>query len=135
MKWLLRIPALAIVLLGAALILVPAIQKKRLDRRVRSMVLEVQEGLQGYHVREEEYPKRAMQGRELVDLLIRANFLNPDIKNPWSGGAYQSDSSDDWLRYHSDSMGEIYDLSVLIPGTDQVAFHLDSTEHQSLEEE
>ncbi len=116
-----------------AWILLPPLVEKRTERRVRAMLLEVQEGLQRYHVREELYPKRAMDGGELVDLLAEGGHLGEPPANPWTGGPYRSGQGEDWLRYRTDGLAETYELTVLSPGTEEVKFRLDSTKNQSLE--
>ncbi|MEQ1841620.1 MAG: hypothetical protein ABL994_14530, partial [Verrucomicrobiales bacterium] len=70
--------------LGAILIL-PALNEKRTERRIRATLLAVQEGLQRYHVEEELYPKKMMSGHELVTLLAASGFLEPSLINPWTG--------------------------------------------------
>jgi hypothetical protein len=107
--------------------------EKRTERRVRTLLLAVQEGLQRYHVKEELYPKRMMTGRELIQLLGDGGHLESLPANPWNGEPYTSASEDDWLRYRTDSLAETYELTVLFPGTEEVEFRLDSTKNQSLE--
>lgn len=135
MRFTLRFIALIPVLVGMAMILVPSIREKRLELRVRSTLLTVQEALQRLHVADEEYPRKRLSGHDLVKLLVDRKFLNPTLPNPWTGKSYLSDASQDCLLYHSDQEGEIYNLSVVSPKSKRVLFQLDSTEHQSLEEE
>lgn len=130
--WVKSIGLLFILAIGA-LILLPPLQAKRTERRVRAMLLTVQEALQRYHVKEELYPKRMMNGHELVKLLVDGGHLGADIVNPWTGGAYLSQFDEDWLRYRTDGLAETYELTVVVPGTEKVEFRLDSTKHQSLE--
>lgn len=113
--------------------------EKRTERRVRSMLLTVQEALQRYHVDEENYPPKAMTGRELVTMLHERSFLETMILNPWTGqpyagGAFREDATrEDHLQYRTDSLAETYELIVTDPESGIVQFQLDSTEHQSLE--
>lgn len=130
---LVRISGLVIVTLIAGLLIGPPLRQKRTERRVRAMLLAVQEGLQRYHVSEELYPKRMMSGQELVRLLSDSEFLDESIVNPWTGGDYVKDAKVDCLRYRTNNLAETYELIVYFPGTDEVQFRLDSTEHQSLE--
>ncbi len=133
-RLLLRSFGLLAVIAAGATILVPPLLEKRAERRVRSMLLEVQEALQRYHVKEELYPKRMMEGRELVDLLVRGGHLETPFANPWTGRSYAADDPGaDWLRYRTDGAAETYELTVLSPGTEEVKFRLDSTKNQSLE--
>lgn len=130
--WVKSIGLLFILAVGAA-ILVPPLQAKRTERRVRAMLLTVQEALQRYHVKEELYPKRMMNGHELVELLVDGEHLDAAIANPWTGAPYAASPGEDWLRYRTDGLAETYELTVLSPGTERVEFRLDSTKHQSLE--
>lgn len=132
-RWILRLAGLLIVLAIGAALLVPPLWEKRTERRVRTLLLAVQEGLQRYHVKEELYPKRMMTGRELVQLLADGGHLESPPANPWSGRPYAAAAEDDWLRYRTDSLAETYELTVLFPGTEEVEFRLDSTKNQSLE--
>lgn len=132
-RWVLRLAGLLIVLAIGAALLVPPLMEKRSERRVRTLLLAVQEGLQRYHVKEELYPKRMMTGRELILLLGDGGHLETPLANPWSGRPYADSAEDDWLRYRTDSVAETYELTVLVPGTEEVKFRLDSTKNQSLE--
>lgn len=132
-RWILRLAGLLIVLAIGAALLVPPLLEKRTERRVRTLLLAVQEGLQRYHVKEELYPKRMMTGRELIQLLADGGHLESPPANPWSGLPYANAAEDDWLRYRTDSLAETYELTVLFPGTEEVEFRLDSTKNQSLE--
>jgi hypothetical protein len=132
-RWILRLAGLLIVLAIGAALLVPPLLEKRTERRVRTLLLAVQEGLQRYHVQEELYPKRMMTGRELIQLLGDGGHLESPPSNPWSGLPYADAAEDDWLRYRTDSLAETYELTVLFPGTEEVEFRLDSTKNQSLE--
>jgi hypothetical protein len=110
--------------------------EKRTERKVRAMLLTVQEALQRYHVDEELYPSRMMSGTELVKFLSEHSFLDPAIQNPWTGVPYgesEGDVQSDFLRYRTDGLAETYELIVTFPDSDEVQFQLDSTEHQSLE--
>lgn len=118
--------------LGAALLL-PPLREKRREERVRALLLEVQEALQRYHVREELYPKVPLHGAELIDLLVAKGHLDAPPLNPWTGEPYRPGGNEDWLRYRTDSLAETYELLVLSPGTETVKYRLDSTENQSLE--
>lgn len=124
-----------LLLVGAigARLFVPPLLEKRSERRVRAMLLVVQEGLQRYHVAEELYPRKLLKGHELVGLLLADGHLKEAPANPWTGRAYTDPEDADWLRYRSDSAGETYELTVLYPGTEEVEFRLDTTKHQSLE--
>lgn len=119
--------------MGGALLVVPVLREKRLERRVYTLLLTTQEGLQRYHVREERYPSQAMDGGELVGLLVRGGDLPETMANPWTGRPYATDRSVDRLRYRTDGLAETYELTVLFPDRDEVRYRLDSTEHQSLE--
>jgi len=130
--WFKSIGLLFILAIGAV-ILLPPLQAKRTERRVRAMLLTVQEALQRYHVKEELYPKRMMNGHELIKLLMDGEHLDAGIANPWTGAPYAASPGEDWLRYRTDGLAETYELTVLSPGTERVEFRLDSTKHQSLE--
>lgn len=124
-----------VVLIGLAeMVVVGPVKEKRLERRVRTMLLEVQEGLQNFHIDEELYPKDRMTGKELVVLLEGDEYMAKGIRNPWSGEIYVDSTGADWLKYSTDSLAETYELTVLYPNSEEVQFRLDSTEHQSLEE-
>lgn len=118
---------------GAAAILVPPIEAKREERRIRAMLLTVQEGLQNYHVDEEIYPRRMMKGGGLVFFLEGEGFLEGGVSNPWTGEPYGEGADPDWLRYRTDALAETYELIVTEPDGETVRFRLDSTENQSLE--
>lgn len=130
---LLRALGLLVVVAIGATVFVPPFLEKRTERRVRAMLLAVQEALQRYHVKEELYPKRMMDGHELVALLVSGGHLDESLANPWTGRPYHSAKDEDWLRYRTDSLAETYELTVLSPGTERVQFRLDSTKNQSLE--
>ncbi len=115
-------------------IFVPPLFAEREEVRVRKMLLTIQEGLQNFHVKEEIYPKTAMNGSELAHFLAKAEFLDPALVNPWTGESYIQSSEEDWLRYRTGDLAETYELIVYRAGTEQVQFRLDSTENQSLEE-
>jgi len=123
---------LSIAAIGALLVAPPLLEKRQ-ERRVKSVLLDIQEALQEYHVDEELYPERMMSGRELVQLLTQRDFLDPDLPNPWSGGRYLEEGGEDWLEYRTGSLAETYELIVRKPHSDEVQFRLDSTENQSLE--
>lgn len=124
---------LAVVVAVGVGMFAPPLIEKRSERRVRTALLAVQEGLQRFHVREEIYPRRAMTGHELVELLVSGGHLDGELANPWTGRPYLSSPDDDWLRYRSDSLAETYELTVLVRGGEEVRFRLDSTKNQSLE--
>jgi len=130
--WVKSLGLLLILAIGGT-ILLPPLQAKRTERRVRAMLLTVQGALQRYHVKEELYPKRMMNGHELVKLLVDGGHLDAGLANPWTGRPYLSDAGEDWLRYRTDGLAETYELTVLSPGSERVEFRLDSTKHQSLE--
>jgi hypothetical protein len=114
-------------------IFVPPLLAKREEMRVRTMLLTIQEGLQNFHVKEEIYPRTAMSGTELAQFLAKAEFLDSEITNPWTGESYLEESDEDWLRYRTGDLAETYELIVYRAGTEDVQFRLDSTENQSLE--
>ena len=128
-----RFAGLTVVIFVAGVLIGLPLSEKRLERRVRVMLLAVQEGLQRYHVKEELYPKKMMTGHELVSLLAEFDFLDKSLMNPWTGTLYSGTMENDWLRYRTNSLAETYELVVYFPGTEEVQFRLDSTEHQSLE--
>lgn len=128
-----RFAGLTVVIFVAGVLIGLPLSEKRLERRVRVMLLAVQEGLQRYHVKEELYPKKMMTGHELVSLLGEFDFLDKSLMNPWTGIPYSGTMENDWLRYRTNSLAETYELVVYFPGTEEVQFRLDSTEHQSLE--
>lgn len=130
---LLRALGLLVVIAAGVGLLLPAIRQKRVERRVRTMLLQVQDGLQRYHVAEEQYPREMMEGRELVGRLVEGGHLDAATVNPWTGGPYHSSEGADWLRYRTDGLAETYELTVFVPGSEEVAFRLDSTKNQSLE--
>ncbi|MDF1824512.1 MAG: hypothetical protein P1U68_07705 [Verrucomicrobiales bacterium] len=121
-----------IVLAGGVLIGFP-IAEKREERRVRDMLLIVQEALQNYHVAEEIYPREFMTGSQLVHFLTKEECLDIEVVNPWTGVAFGDIDEPDGLRYRTDSIAETYELVVYEPGTEIEQFRLDSTENQSLE--
>lgn len=125
---------LLLVAAGGVVILGGPFREAREDRRVRAMLLEVQEALQNFHVREEIYPRRIMDGGELVAFLSEAGFLDEPLANPWTGSPFGGEGDDDRLRYRTDPLAETYELIVLEPDSEEVRFRLDSTENQSLEE-
>jgi hypothetical protein len=116
--------------------LLPSFAEKRLDRRVRSTLLEVQEALQNYHVDEELYPiKTPMTGAELIIVLQESGHLDSPPRNPWTGAPYSPDEAptNDRIRYRTDENAETYTLEALRPDSDESHHVLDSTEHPSLE--
>ena len=133
------ITRVAITLVLAATVLaflLPAFSEKRLDRQVRTTLLEVQEALQNYHVEEELYPIRTpMTGAELIILLQNAGHLDSPPRNPWTGVPYSPDEppTTDRIRYRTDENAETYVLEALRPYSDEPHHVLDSTEHPSLE--
>lgn len=128
-----RVLGLAVIAaVGAVLIGLPLLEKRE-ERRVREMLLTVQEGLQNYHVAEELYPRDFMTGAQLVHFLTKEGFLEDPVRNPWTQEEFGSDGERDGLRYRTDSIAETYELVVYIPGTEIEQFRLDSTENQSLE--
>ncbi|MEX2579231.1 MAG: hypothetical protein WD342_09240 [Verrucomicrobiales bacterium] len=133
-SWLIRLSGLALVAAAGAWLVGAPLQKKRTELRLRTMLLEVQEALQNYHVAEELYPKRMMSGGELVEQLVESGFLDEGILNPWTRKPYLESTEEDWLRYRTDSLAETYELIVLHPDSEDVQFRLDSTDNQSLEE-
>jgi len=134
-KLLIRVAGTLLVAAGAFAILWSPVREKRLDDRVRGFLLEVQAGLQDYHVDEELYPTRPMRGKALIALLVEGEFLTAGIVNPWSGVRYlESADEDDRLRYRTNEVAETYELTALRPRSDTEHYRLDSVENQSLEE-
>lgn len=143
--WLLAYGGIPLVLAGAVVLLAGPVREKRLDHEVKALLLEVQEALQRYHVDEELYPARPMRGTDLVAMLQEREYLG-EVANPWTGRAYGPGEADgeedgdrggeakgDWLRYRTDEFAESYELTALVPGSDEVHLRLDSVENQSLE--
>lgn len=124
---LLALAAVALVLIGMPL------AGKQEERRIRAMLLTVQEALQNFHVKEEIYPRESMTGAGLVHFLTKEGFLPEPVRNPWTREPYGVEGEPDGLRYRTDSIAETYELVVYRPGTEIVQFRLDSTENQSLE--
>jgi hypothetical protein len=127
-----RTAGFLLVAAGAALLLARPLQQERLERRIRTLLLEVQEGLQRYHVKEEIYPKRAMSGADLIALLVSGNHLASAPSNPWTQVAYGREG-EDRLRYRTDGAAETYELTVLDSDGETILFRLDSTHNQSIE--
>lgn len=128
-----RLVGLLVVIGVGGLLIGRPLEEKRTERRVREILLTVQEGLQRYHVAEELYPKKPMKGGALVTLLTEAGFLENTLLNPWSGAPYLEGAESDWLQYRTNSFAETYELVVYFPDSEEVQFRLDSTENQSLE--
>jgi hypothetical protein len=128
-----RLTGLLVVIAAAVILIGLPLAEKRTERRVRAMLLAVQEGLQRYHVAEELYPKKRMSGAELVSLLAEGGFVEKTLLNPWTGLPYAGGSGEDRLHYRTNSLAETYELVVTFPGTEEAEFRLDSTENQSLE--
>lgn len=128
-----RLVGLLVVIAAAVVLIGLPLADKRTERRVRSMLLTVQEGLQRYHVAEELYPKKRMSGAELVEQLAQGGFLEKTLANPWNGLPYIGSAGEDRLHYRTNSLAETYELVVTFPGTEEAEFRLDSTENQSLE--
>ncbi|MEM7601497.1 MAG: hypothetical protein AAF357_08790 [Verrucomicrobiota bacterium] len=124
---LLLVAAVAAVLIGFPL------AEKREERRIRTMLLTVQEALQNFHVKEEIYPRDLMSGAELVHFLKKEGFLETVVENPWTQQPFGTKGELDGLRYRTDTIAETYELVVFKPGTEIEQFRLDSTENQSLE--
>jgi hypothetical protein len=128
-----RLAGLLVVIAAAVILIGLPLAEKRTERRVRAMLLAVQEGLQRYHVAEELYPKKRMSGAELVQQLSEGGFVEKTLLNPWTGLPYTGGSGEDRLHYRTNSLAETYELVVTFPGTEEAEFRLDSTENQSLE--
>jgi hypothetical protein len=128
-----RIVGLVLAVAAGAWILLPPLVEKREERRIRTMLLTVQEFLQNYHIDEEIYPRRMMTGAELVAFLDEAGFVEGPILNPWTKEDYGREGEEDWLRYRTDPLAETYELIVYEAETEIERFRLDSTENQSLE--
>lgn len=124
---------LSIVGAVAVVILMEPVADARRERRIKEVLLEVQEGLQRYHVEEEIYPRLAMSGGELIDFLHENSHLVESLMNPWVGGTYTSENEVDRMRYETDDVAESYELTVRYRHSEQIKFRLDSTENQSLE--
>lgn len=128
-----RLAGLFVVIAAAVILIGLPLVEKRTERRVRAMLLAVQEGLQRYHVAEELYPKKRMSGADLVQQLAEGGFVEKTLLNPWTGLPYAGGSGEDRLHYRTNSLAETYELIVTFPGTEEAEFRLDSTENQSLE--
>jgi hypothetical protein len=124
--------SLVLILAAGGLIGWP-LAEKRNEHRIRAMLLMVQEGLQRYHVAEEVYPKKPMNGADLVKALTEGGFLETSLLNPWTGSPYLESAEPDWMRYRTNSLADTYELVVYLPDSEEEQFRLDSTEHQSLE--
>lgn len=130
--------AIFLVIAGASCaLLVPSIQVVRHEHQVKSVLLEVQQALQNWHVAEEVYPRQSpMTGAELISLLMESGHLENPPFNPWTGRLYEGvdeTPETDRIRYSTDELAETYSLKALKPAGDDVFLELDSTEHQSLE--
>ena len=123
---------LCVVGIAVAILFDPVTEARR-ERRIKEMLLTVQEGLQRYHVQEEIYPRRAMAGGELVELLHENGHLEETVMNPWVGGVYDGGNEVDRMRYETDDLAESYELTVRFLRSKKIRFRLDSTENQSLE--
>ena len=130
---LIRILGLCAIVVAGGFLFWPSLQAKQEEYRVRAVLLTVQESLQNYHVKEEIYPRNMMSGLELVQFLIEHNFLDPEVRNPWTGELYSVETDTDWLQYRTGALAETYELTVFYPNSEVVQFRLDSTENQSLE--
>ncbi|MDA7920566.1 hypothetical protein N9B73_02320 [Verrucomicrobiales bacterium] len=117
----------------AVAMLIDPMGEARRERRIKEVLLLVQEGLQRYHVQEEIYPKRAMKGGELVAFLHENSHLEDSIVNPWGGGVYHGGNDVDRMAYETDALAESYELTVRYLHSKKIRFRLDSTENQSLE--
>ncbi|MEM1440979.1 MAG: hypothetical protein AAGF67_01470 [Verrucomicrobiota bacterium] len=117
---------------GLVLISLPMAEKRE-ERRIRGMLLTVQEALQNFHVKEEIYPRDLMTGAQLVHFLTKEGFLETEVENPWTKKPFGEKGEPDGLRYRTDLIAETYELVVYEPGTEIEQFRLDSTENQSLE--
>lgn len=130
---LVRLAGLVAVTGIAAILLGVPLREKRQEKRIRTLLLEIQEAVQNYHVDEELYPKRMMSGGELISFLKESGFLEAPLSNPWTKTPYDAGMEDDWLQYRTDPLAETYELIVYQPRTETVRFRLDSTKNQSLE--
>ena len=117
----------------AVAILFEPVAEARRERRIKEVLLTVQEALQRYHVKEEIYPKRAMKGGELVEFLRENSHLEENLMNPWTGGVYNGGNKVDRMVYETDDLAESYELTVKHRHSKKIRFRLDSTENQSLE--
>lgn len=132
-SWGKRIFGLLFVVAGIVILVAGPIMEKRTDRKVRAMLLQIQEGLQRYHIDEEIYPRRMQRGGSLVALLEDEGHLELPVINPWSGERYAFEADPDYLLYRTDELAETYELVVTFPGSEEVQFRLDSTKNRSLE--
>ena len=130
---LIRFAGLLLLVAVACLLISRPLAEKREERRIRTMLLTVQEALQNYHVKEEIYPRDLMTGAQLVHFLKKEGFLEKPPLNPWTQAEFGSAGERDGLRYRTDMIAETYELVVFKPGTEIEQFRLDSTENQSLE--
>lgn len=130
---LVRLAGFVVVAGVAAILLGVPLREKRQEKRIRTLLLQVQEAVQNYHVDEELYPKRRMPGGELIAFLKEKGFLAEPLANPWTKTPYESGMKEDWLEYRTDALAETYELIIYQPGTETVQFRLDSTKNQSLE--
>lgn len=121
-----------VIAVGGLLVGYP-LTEEREERRIRAMLLTVQEALQNFHVKEEIYPRDLMSGAQLVHFLKKEGFLETDLENPWTRKPFGEKGEPDGLRYRTDMIAETYELVVFKPGTEIEQFRLDSTENQSLE--
>ena len=104
------IRALGLLVLGMSVgfLVWQPIEEQRLERRIRTMLLQVQEGLQNFHIAEELYPKQFMSGHELVRFLSQSDFLDDSLINPWTKEWYLDSAEHDYLKYRTDSFAETY---------------------------
>lgn len=115
-----------------------AVDTRRFEATSKATLLEIQRGLQDYHVAEEIYPRRSpMTGAQLVAFLLDTGHLDAPPLNPWTRRPYQIDdpTQPDGIFYRTDELAETYALESrsLNPAHDSIAWQLDSTEHHSLE--
>ena len=130
MTWLRRIAWLVGMALLLGWPLVRGMESVRLEARVRTMLLEVQQALQDFHVDQERYiPREELEGTQLLGVLSDFGFLEALPINPWSGEAWKLDGEEpDFLRYATDPNFETYALRALDPRTGEVFLEIDRTQ-------
>ena len=135
MKWGKRILILICIFGGLSWPVVQSVKQQRHEAAVRSMLLNVQEALQDYHVDQEKYiPRDTLSGAELIGVLLDFGFLAEPPMNPWTGTPWALDGEEpDFLRYESSGTFETYALKALDVKTEAVLMEIDSVEHLSLE--
>ena len=125
------VPMLAILAFGCVWLPLRELQR---EARVKLILLQLQESLQHYHVKEERYvPIRHLTGSELTAILAEAGFLEAIPANPYTGRRFSSEDGSDKIFYETDELSETYSLKALKFDSDEVWLEIDSLRHQSLE--